>query len=98
MGPMNPEQPEGRREAQSRARPDYHDPTAGIGGAAPTHSALTLRLVLAVFGLLVCAAGAVWTAVVGGPLWLLIALVVLALVAVVDLIVIGRRKARGEPG
>lgn len=92
------ERGDGRRESLSRARPDYHDPTAGIGGAAPTHSALTLRLVLAVFGLLVCTAGSIWTAAVGGPVWLVIVLVVLALVAVVDLVVIARRKARGEPG
>ena len=95
---MSHEQREARRRARSRARPDYHDPTAGIGGAAPTHSALTLRLVLAVFGLLVCTGGAIWTAAVGGPPWLVIVLALLALVAIVDLIVIGRRKAHGEPG
>ncbi|WP_114908208.1 DUF6343 family protein [Ornithinimicrobium murale] len=86
------------RDARSRAYPDHHDPTGGIGGAAPAHSALTLRLVLAVFGLLVCTVGAIWTLVVGGPLWLVIVLVVLAVVAVVDLVVIARRKGRGEPG
>ncbi len=89
---------QGDREARSRARPDYHDPTGGIGGAAPAHSALTFRLVLAVFGLLICGAGAIWAAATGGPVWLTIVLVVLAVVAVVDLVVIARRKARGEPG
>src|SRR3954467_12482884 len=49
------------REDYERGLPDYHDPTAGFGGAAPARSALTLRLVLAVFGLIVC--------VVGGPRW-----------------------------
>jgi len=40
--------------------PGHHDPTAGIGGAAPAQSALTLRLALAVFGLFSCAALAIW--------------------------------------
>lgn len=81
-----------------RARPDHHDPTGGIGGAAPAASALTLRLVLATFGLLACAGGALWSAAVDGPVWLTVVLVVLAVVALVDLVVIARRKARGEPG
>lgn len=71
------------------------EPRYGILGEAPTHSALTFRAVLAVFGFLVCAGGAVWAAVVGVPTWYV---VVLAVVAVVDLVVIARRKARGEPG
>ena len=41
-----------------KSREGYHDPFAGIAGAAPTRSALTLRIVLAGFGLLVCSAGA----------------------------------------
>ncbi|MBD0323811.1 MAG: hypothetical protein ICV72_10555, partial [Aldersonia sp.] len=39
------------REDFERGLDDYHDPTAGFGGAAPARSALTLRLVLAAFGL-----------------------------------------------
>ena len=74
------------------------EPRYGFAGEAPTHSALTLRAVLAVFGLLLCAGGAAWAVVVGAPTWLVVAFVVLAVVAVVDLVVIGRRKARGEPG
>src|SRR4051812_8538916 len=47
--------PRGRPGADfSAGLPDHHDPTAGIGGAAPARSALTLRLVLAAFGLVVC--------------------------------------------
>jgi hypothetical protein len=83
---------------ESRARPDHHDPTGGLWGAPPARSALTLRLVLALFGLLVCAGGALWNVADGGPTWLTVALVVLGVVAVVDLAVIIRRKARGEPG
>src|SRR4051812_50081391 len=45
------------REDYERGLPDYHDPTAGFAGAPPAQSALTLRAVLAVFGLLVCVAG-----------------------------------------
>jgi hypothetical protein len=47
------------QELEARAREDYHDPTAGIGGAPPARSALTMRLILASFGLIACAAGAV---------------------------------------
>jgi hypothetical protein len=47
-----------------KEREGYHDPFAGIGGAAPARSALTLRIVLAGSGLLLCSAGAVvlWVA------------------------------------
>lgn len=83
---------------RGRGRPDYHDPTAGIGGAPPAHSALTLRLVLATFGLLVCVAGVVWSLVNDGDTWITVALAVLAVVAVINLVVVARRKARGEPG
>ena len=68
----------------SRAREGYHDPTAGIAGAAPARSALTLRLVLAAFGFIAPVLAAV--------------LVFLAAVAVADIIVVTRRKLRGEPG
>lgn len=81
-----------------RGRPDHHDPTAGIGGAPPAHSALTLRLVLATFGLLVCIVGIIWTLSTDGPVWLAVALGVLAVITVIDLVVIARRKQRGEPG
>jgi membrane protein implicated in regulation of membrane protease activity len=78
--------------------PDHHDPTAGIGGAAPAQSALTLRLVLAAVGLVVCVAGGVLALVAGTPLWFSVVLFVLAAVALVDLVVVARRKLRGEPG
>lgn len=41
-------------ERQTRARPGYHDSTAGLGGAPPARSGLTLRLVLAGYGVVVC--------------------------------------------
>ena len=78
--------------------PDYHDPTAGFAGAPPARSARTLRLVLAVFGLVVCTAGGIGFLVAGMPVWAAIVLLVLAAIALVDIGVIARRKARGEPG
>lgn len=81
-----------------KGRPGYHDPTAGIGGAAPAHSALTLRLVLALFGLLTCTALAVWLYMIEGPIAFIVVLAGLAAVAGVDLGVVVRRKRRGEPG
>jgi len=86
-----------RREDYERGLDDYHDPTAGFGGAAPARSALTLRAVLAAFGLVFCA-GAAWISFAAG--WSLVAwlLVVVAVVALVDLAVVLNRKRRGEPG
>jgi hypothetical protein len=81
-----------------RGLPDHHDPTAGIGGAAPAQSALTLRLVLAAFGLIVCVAGGILFLALDVPVLLAVVLFVLAAVALVDLVVIIRRTLRGEPG
>jgi membrane protein implicated in regulation of membrane protease activity len=86
------------REDYERGLPDYHDPTAGLGGAAPAQSALTLRLVLAVFGLVVCVAGGIGFLAAGLPVWAAVVLFVLGAVALVDIGVVVRRKARGEPG
>jgi hypothetical protein len=89
---MAPEQPDYRRGLD-----DYHDPTAGIGGAPPARSALTLRLVLAAFGLVFCGVTAVIAARADLTV-LAVLLGVLAVIALIDLIVVARRKARGEPG
>ena len=72
-------------------------PTAGVGGSTPARSALTLRAVLALFGLVVSAGGAWFSFNVGLPGlgWVL---VVVAVVALVDLLWILVRKGRGEPG
>jgi len=86
------------REDYERGLPDHHDPTAGFGGAPPAQSALTLRLVLAAFGLVVCVAGGIVLLVAGVPVWIAVVLFVLAAVALADLVVVARRKARGEPG
>jgi uncharacterized protein DUF6343 len=87
-----------RKERYRSGLPGYHDPTARIGGAAPASSALTLRLWLAVFGLLVSAALAIWLYLIDVPSGFVIVLVVLAATALIDIAVIVRRKRRGEPG
>ena len=71
-------------------RPGYHDPFAGIGGAAPAQSALTLRLVLAVAGLVFAVAGVVT--------FLLVLFALVAVTALVDIVVVARRKLHGESG
>ena len=78
--------------------PGYHDPTAGIGGAAPAYSALTLRLWLAAFGLFTSTALVIWLFVIKAPIGFVVALVMLAATAAIDIAVIVRRKQRGEPG
>jgi Family of unknown function (DUF6343) len=87
------------RADYERGLPDHHDPTAGFGGARPARSALTLRLVLAVFGLVVSVGGGLlWLAVEELPPWPAVVLFVLGAIAAVDIVVVARRKARGEPG
>jgi hypothetical protein len=86
------------REDYERGLPDYHDPTAGFAGAPPAQSALTLRLVLALFGLVVGVAGGLGWLATDLPAWPAVALFVLAGTAVVDVVVILRRKGRSEPG
>jgi hypothetical protein len=94
---MRERRPQRTRADYERGLYDYHDPTAGIGGAAPTRSALTLRLILAAFGLVFCAVAG-WLAFVAGLAGVGIAMVVLAVIAAVDLGWIIHRKRRGEPG
>jgi membrane protein implicated in regulation of membrane protease activity len=86
------------REDYAQGLPDHHDPTAGILGAAPAQSALTLRLVLAAFGLVVCVVSGVLWLRTELPAWPAVVLFVLGAVALVDLVVVARRKLRGEPG
>lgn len=91
--------PRGRPGADfSAGLPDHHDPTAGIGGAAPARSALTLRLVLAAFGLVVCVVFGVLSLRADVPVLFPVLFFLLAAIALVDLLVVARRKARGEPG
>lgn len=92
----------GKRPKRTRAEfgrglPGYHDPTAGFGGSTPGRSALTLRALLAGFGLVVCLVGLVLAARVG-LVWFAWVLGAIALVALVDLGWVLYRKWRGEPG
>ena len=85
-------------ERYRKGLPGYHDPSAGIGGAAPALSALTLRLCLAGFGMLTFTALAIWVYVMDLPIGFVVVLVMLAAAGAVDIAVIVRRKRRGEPG
>ena len=85
-------------ERYRKGLPGYHDPTAGIGGAAPAYSALTLRLWLAAFGLFTSTALVIWLVVIKAPIGFVVVLVMLAATAAIDIAVIVRRKRRGEPG
>jgi len=98
---MMERQQDGRRRRTradyERGLPDYHNPVAGFGGAAPTYSALTLRAVLAAFGL-VFAVGAAWIGFAYDFPLLAWAMVVVAAIALGDLAWVLYRKRRGEPG
>lgn len=67
------------------------------GTSPPPRSALTLRLVLAAFGLIVCTAAAVIFAYSGLPLPLIVVAALLAVIAAADLAIIITRKAHGAP-
>ncbi|GHE98550.1 hypothetical protein GCM10017786_34340 [Amycolatopsis deserti] len=85
------------REEYQRGLPDYHDPTAGFGGAAPAYSALTLRIWLAAIGIVLAAGAAVLFATV--EMWWVTVLMGLMVVGlVIDLAWVVHRKRRGEPG
>jgi hypothetical protein len=85
-------------ERYRRGLPGYHDPTAGIGGAVPGRSALTLRLWLAVFGVIACTAVAIWLYLIDVPFGFVAVPVLLAAAGILDMAIILRRKRRGEPG
>jgi hypothetical protein len=65
---------------------------------AEGHSALTLRLVLASFGLVVCAAAAILFIMLEIPVVFVVALALLAVIAAIDIVIVGWRKYHGEPG
>jgi hypothetical protein len=96
MSQGNP-RPRRTRQDYERGLPGYHDPTARFGGAAPARSALTLRAVLAAFGLVFCTVAAALM-IRAGLTALGVVLAVLAGVALVDLGWVIHRKRRGEPG
>src|SRR5699024_237903 len=86
------------RERYERGLPDYHDPTSGWGGAAPARSALTLRLVLAIFGFVLAVGFTIWALLIDAPTLYKILPAVVAVIAAINITAVARRKARGEPG
>ena len=93
----NDRQTDEERARFARGLPDYHDPTAGIGGSAPAYSALSVRLVLAIVTLVLAAGVAVLGLTIDVP-WLYWSMLALIALVLVDIVVIVRRKRRGEPG
>ncbi|OLT20795.1 hypothetical protein BJF78_35115 [Pseudonocardia sp. CNS-139] len=89
--------PRRTRADYARGLPGYHDPLSGFGGASPAQSALTLRAVLAAFGL-VFAGGAAWLGFAAAMPVLGWVMVAVAVVALGDLLWVIHRKRRGEPG
>lgn len=80
-----------------RGLDDYHDPTGGFAGYPPARSALTLRLWLAAFGLLMFAGATVYS-VLADLTWPAIILGALTVLAAANLAWVAHRKRRGEPG
>lgn len=95
---MNDEKHDADRERFRRGLPDHHDPTAGIGGAPPAHSALTLRLVLANLAFVLAVVFGVFAWTRDLPVPVIVISGVIALFAAVNSAVVTRRKLRGEPG
>jgi len=81
-----------------RDLPHHHDSTAGVGAASPARSALTVRLLQAIFGVVALVAFGVYVLVDDLPTWGAIVLFVLAGIALVDSVLIVRRMAHGEAG
>ena len=94
--PTPDELTEYEREDFPRGIPDSAR-TLTEGGAANARSALTLRLVLAGFGLVLCVVLGVLALSSDAPVFAVV-LFVLAAAALVDLVVVARRKRHGEPG
>ncbi|WP_249714357.1 DUF6343 family protein [Rhizomonospora bruguierae] len=75
-------------------------PSGRRGTIGHPYSALNLRLVLALFGAVSCAVLGVFAAL-GGIIWAAVILSLLAVVAIVDTVVVFRRRAarhREQPG
>lgn len=86
------------REHYEKGLPDHHDPTSGWGGAAPARSALTLRLVLASFGFLVALGFTIWAVATDVSTGYTVFAATVMVIAAINIAVVARRKARGEPG
>ena len=70
-------------------------PKRAQGTVEHPYSALRLRLVLAVFGIVVCTAGGILVWLIVGAIPIAVAFFVLAAIAVIDAVVVGfRLRAR----
>lgn len=76
---------------------DYHDPSGGFAGYPPARSALTLRLWLAGFGIVLFAGAAIFS-VMADLTWSAVLFGVLTVLAGVNFAWVTHRKRRGEPG
>ncbi|MGH8775018.1 MAG: DUF6343 family protein [Jiangellaceae bacterium] len=85
------------RERFERGLDDYHDPTGGIGGATPARSALTLRFLLASFGLVLFGVATIISAS-SDEATLAAVFGAMTAVAAGNLAWVAYRKLRGEPG
>lgn len=79
-------------------RPPVTQPNPRLGGAPPARSALTLRLVLVGFGLVVCGLASAAFVVVADQAVFAAIFAFFGAVALADIIVVARLKLRGEPG
>lgn len=61
-------------------------------------SALTFRIVLSAVGLVIWTTAAIVLASADAPTLVVVVAALVAVIALVDLLVVVRRKARGEPG
>lgn len=66
--------------------------------ARTARSPLVARLVLASFGILLWIGLGALALVNGGPVWLGVLAVVLIVVSIIDIVVVSRRRARGDTG
>jgi uncharacterized protein DUF6343 len=87
-----------RRPASEHGPAGIPDRIADATGAAPARSALTLRLVLACFGLVLFTVTAVLFAWLRLPTGLIVVAAALAVIALVDLVVIIGRRHRARAG
>ncbi len=92
------------KAGQSRSKryrsglPGHHDPTAGIGGAAPGQSAFDTSSRSGGLRVVQLRSAGDLAVLTEAPMALVIVTVILGAVAAIDLGVIVRRKRRGEPG
>jgi hypothetical protein len=84
------------RDRKERQMPARRTSEPGSGGLPPARSALTLRLILAAFGLTVFVAATVISILLSVPYGVTAGFAVFALIALVNLLVVAGRKHHGR--